>query len=338
MANRFRDQLRTAREAASQSAEVMALLLNIDEAGYQALEEGAHPPEEELLKRICVLLEWNFYDTRQLLINELSVAKAPSANAPEHPVPDAGQPTPAAATRAPGRRRGFHELLAEEREAAEQSPAVMALLLNIEEAEYLALEHGEAAPDDETLRRICVMLEWNYYDARQLLINDMAAQRRPPPPLTPARSVPKGMRDTLANRLKVVREETQQSLDVLAMLLNISVEHYVALEAGASPSDEQLRRISILYNWNYQDLIALQRSEHAGTLSPRRLGTPFPGASANLSRLRTLSQELERGFGTAPTALQQTVLAQLELIKQTLDSQTTLSRPGTEQGSLQPRA
>ena len=339
MSNRFRDHLHAARDAAKQSPEVMGLLLNISEPEYLALEAGEVPPDEELLRRLCVLLEWNYYDTRQSLLNELAQDTHGVGARPGGDTPAVGKNdgiAPAGGVRPQTRRKGFHQLLQEEREVAEQTPAVMALLLNISEDEYLALEHGEVAPDDVMLRRICVMLEWNYYDARQLLINDMGAQRQPPPQ-TVAHSVPPGMADSLSNRLKVVREETGQTLEVLAMLLNISIEQYLELENSGMPPDELLRRISILYNWNYQDLISLMRTEHARTLSPRRVGTPFPGATANVGRLRMLTQELERSFGAAPPALQQTVLAQLELVKQILEAQSALSGGNVSSAFLHPR-
>ena len=59
------------------------------------------------------------------------------------------------------------------------------------------------------------------------------------------------------------------------MLLKIPLEEYERLEAGESPSDEVLRRISMVYNWNYLDLVDLARAEQAHVFQPRLPSPPF---------------------------------------------------------------
>lgn len=246
-------------------------------------------------------------------------------------------------------KKTFAKLLQDARLAGEQTTDVMAVLLNITQEEYELLESGQY-PDDETLRRICTLLGWNYYDTQRLLINEMIAPRNlarapakgearskaPPPPATvagepappptaPLEQAGSGSRaarptqpETLGSRLREVRLVTGQSVDVIAMLLNTDAETYMALEAGASPSDEMLRRISSVYRWNYQELLNLLRSEHAHSFQPVRVGTPYPAATADLEKLKALNQEVQNIFYRMNPQERVRVLAQIELIRDTM--------------------
>lgn len=127
-----------------------------------------------------------------------------------------------------------------------------------------------------------------------------------------------GTGDTLGARMRTVREATGQSEDIIAMLLGLSVEHYRLLEAGEPPSDELLRRISMVYDWNYYDLQARLRTEQARALQPRRMGSPFPASSGRMAQFRGLTQEMEALFAGLPERDQQFVVTQLELVRETL--------------------
>lgn len=224
----------------------------------------------------------------------------------------------------------FHQLLREAREQARQSTEVMGILLNMEEDDYLAIERGEVYPDNETLKRLCMMMEWNYYDTQRMIINEISARPGTPQPggeaaMRALQSVeveeaahPAGTPDSLGARLRQVRQTTGQSVEIIAMLLGVPPEHYQRLEAGESPADDLLRRISMVYDWNYYDLVSLLRTEQAGTLQPRRFGSPYPAASAGGSQLRTLLQEMESLFTGLSDKDQQFVLTQLELVRETL--------------------
>ena len=124
-------------------------------------------------------------------------------------------------------------------------------------------------PDEDTLKRLCLMMEWNYYDARRLIINEMISPHRPAAmepeekvpriseqgtPGTAPRGAPPGIsagHNSLGARLREVRMITGQSTDIIALMLNIDEDGYKQLEDGMQPSDEVLRRISLVYNWNY---------------------------------------------------------------------------------------
>jgi transcriptional regulator with XRE-family HTH domain len=179
-----------------------------------------------------------------------------------------------------------------------------------------------------------MMLEWNYYDTQRTIANEistrpMAVAAAAGPPVEAALRAlqgtpeaggarPASTPDNLGSRLRQVRESTGQSAEIIALLLGLNVAQYHRLEAGEAPGDELLRRISMVYDWNYHDLQALLRSQQARALQPRRLGSPYPGASASGQRLKALLQEVEGLFATLPDPEQQFVLTQLELVRETL--------------------
>ncbi|MDH4246529.1 MAG: transcriptional regulator [Deltaproteobacteria bacterium] len=248
-------------------------------------------------------------------------------------------------------RPGFHDHLRQAREQADQTPEVMAVLLNLSIEDYRAIEAGERFPDDETLRRLCLMLEWNYYETRRAINNTGSKPSggaegtaktiaRPTAPVSnkaaekaaqaltgqPLESGKSGRKDTLGQRMAEVREQTGQSLEVIAMLLGLTPESYMLLEGGELPDDELLRKISMVYDWNFHDLKALLRSEQALALQPRRYGVPFAGASTHSHRVKSVLNELETQFPHLGNREQEFCLAQLELVLETVKRQRGTTR------------
>ena len=235
----------------------------------------------------------------------------------------------------PPPKKSFHETLRETRERAQQSAEVMSILLSMEEADYLALELGTKLPDNETLKRLCMMMEWNYYDTRRMIANQIAAPSNSEAvPGKDGAAVMEALQrfsiddgliresknfDTLGMRLKDVRLQTGQDVEIIAMLLNIEPAAYRKLESGEHPTGDLLQRISIIYDWNYYDLISLLRSEKAKDLQPRQMGNPFPGTSPHLPRLKTILNEMEGLFSRIPDKEQQMILSQLELVRETMN-------------------
>ena len=231
-----------------------------------------------------------------------------------------------------GSIRTFHNLMRESREQANQTPEVMAVLLNMPQEEYEALENW-SYPDDETLRRLCLINEWNYYDVQRLIINEMISPARvnrkhsgssfestadnPSTIQNPPKSATANV-NTLGERLRDVRMVTGQSMEIIAMLLGISQFEYQKLEDGAIPADDLLRRISMIYNWNYQDLLSILRSQDARSFQPSRVGMPFLGNSAAAAKLRAVIRDLESLFHKTNMNDQNYLLAQLELIRDTM--------------------
>jgi len=242
----------------------------------------------------------------------------------------------------PSNKNSFHELLRRTRQEADQTEEVMGVVLNMSAEEYRDLETWRY-PDEDTLKRLCLMMEWNYYDTQRLIINEMISPRRPAPagagdqdaphndPAAQSRTArggppaPAAGRNGLGERLREVRMITGQSMDIISLMLNIDEEEYKRLEEGMQPSDELLRRISMVYNWNYQDLISVLRSEHAKNFQPSRVGMPFLGSTAQSARLRQVIGEMEGLFVKLSDADQQMILGQLELIRDSIRRQQKVS-------------
>lgn len=253
-------------------------------------------------------------------------------------------------------KKRFSDLLRETREQAKQSTEVMGILLSMEEAEYEALEQGVKLPDNETLKRLCLMMEWNYYDTRRLIANEVpgahgAASHGAASHGAPSRSTAEPLLgtesgssfgnpptmaalqsiagdegafnvakrfDSLGERLRDVRARTGQEVEIIAMLLNIQADHYRRLESGEQPDGQLLKQISIVYDWNYYDLISLLRSEKAKELQPRKIGSPFPGGSPLVPRLKSLLGDMEGLFSRISEKEQEMILSQLELVRETM--------------------
>ena len=64
----------------------------------------------------------------------------------------------------------------------------------------------------------------------------------------------------LNEMIREFRESINQSVEALAMLLQLSPEEYNQLEENWNPPDPVLERICTLFEWNYQDIkrISLQ--------------------------------------------------------------------------------
>ncbi len=231
-----------------------------------------------------------------------------------------------------GNSHRFGEILRQAREQANQTAEVMAILLSMEPEDYLAIEAGLRYPDDDTVRRLCMMMQWNHHETQRLIRNEMSApgrltappaapQRRGVDPLSPGAGPGPGgagRPESLAGRIREVRQFTGQSMDIIAALLHITPEQYLRLEEGEAPSDDLLRRISMTYNWNFQELVTLLRAEQAHNLQPRLLGNPFPNTGLSLERLKAVCREMEGLFGTLPGPEQEVLLAQLDLIRGTM--------------------
>ena len=243
-------------------------------------------------------------------------------------------------------RQTFHEKLLQARVTANQTVDAMAILLNLSPEQYEQLESGRF-PDDETLRKLCKMMGWNYYEAQRLIINEMISPHPKAPPGVARRSEPAaahqplrtlaepGARgaatqrpggadgtgangETLGSRLREARTQIGQSKEIVAMLLKCSLADYERFEAGEAPPDEVLRRISLVFNWNYLDLLDTVRSAQAFVFQPRLPSPPFPGSTVLLARLNQIAGEIASLFPRLSSADQQTVLAQLELVRDTM--------------------
>lgn len=319
---KFNQMVKEFRESIKQTPEGVALLLQIRPADYLKLEEDWIPPED-LLERVCSLFSWNYQDIRR------TIATDPNAPASMR---SSAQPVQRESL-APRPPSDFNTMLRESREEIGQSPEAIAMLLNMQLQEYLDLEHNRI-PTDQVLQKICSMFGWNYRQVRQrLIINTSPPIVATQQPLTlqelqslresravqeadiPLRSTPAN-RETLGENLRRARETIGQSTQAIAMLLNIDDATYEAFENGMAPSPDMLRRIAALFRWNYNELRILVNTENIQQFQPT-VHVNKSGQQAATQQLSKITKEIQQTWPNLSAQQQQSLLAQLDLIKET---------------------
>ena len=111
---KLNEMVKEFRLSINQSAEALAMMLQITLEEYESLETDWVPPDE-VLQQMCTLFEWNYQDIKRMALNTSS----PSTIRQNHPEQTTREPS------------SFHHLLQAAREEAGQSPEVIAMLLNI---------------------------------------------------------------------------------------------------------------------------------------------------------------------------------------------------------------
>ncbi|MDH4120682.1 MAG: helix-turn-helix domain-containing protein [Deltaproteobacteria bacterium] len=232
----------------------------------------------------------------------------------------------------------FHDRLIQTRLEAGHPPENMAILLGILPEEYDALEGGKY-PDDETLKRICNLMEWNYFDTKRLIVNEMISpnhkgaapgtlkasplaqtgkegNRGPASPFPVSSS---SSRRSIGERMKAARETHDHPPEVVALLLATDIDTYLAVERGEKmPSMEMLRRISLAFEWNFNDLLDMLRTDQALRM-PHRMAGPLPsGGGLHQQKFKQLLTDLERQFFTLRPEDQEHTLVQMELVRDTM--------------------
>ena len=160
----FAQRLAQARMEVGQTPEGMAMLLGVSEDYYLLLEENTQP-DDDLLRRICGLFHWNYNEVLQKLRTRnhplYSTTRPPlyfdemrmdgvSASLPKLPEIQAPQP--------------LNQRIQQAREEVSQSTEGLALLLQLNPEYYEKMESGEITPDEELLKKICALFQWNYQE------------------------------------------------------------------------------------------------------------------------------------------------------------------------------
>ena len=235
---KLNEMIREFRESINQSVEALAMLLQLSPEEYNQLEENWNPPDP-VLERICTLFEWNYQDIKRI---SLQGPFNEDPDSEEEGDADTGQSSPASLP--------FAQKLAQARMEAGQTPEGMAMLLGVSEDYYLLLEEN-TQPDDDLLRRICGLFHWNYNEVLQKLRtrnHPLYSTTRPPLsfdemrmdeisgsfPELPEIQAPQ----PLNQRIRQAREEVSQSIEGLALLLQLNPEYYEKLDSGEITPDE----------------------------------------------------------------------------------------------------
>ena len=316
---KLNEMIREFRESINQSVEALAMLLQISPEEYSQLEENWNPPDP-LLQKICTLFEWNFQEMKRVALQgPFTGNENPEELASEEP-----QQSSSASLH-------FAERLKQSRMEAAQTTEGMAMLLGVSEDYYLMLEES-TQPDDELLRRICGLFHWNYNEILQKLRtrhNPVFSTSRPilsyeeirqDGNITEISQLPDIQPSiTLNKRIREAREEVSQSIEGIALLLQLNPEYYEQIESGTiQPDEELLKRISALYQWNYQDLIKEERrSSFKDFHIPQNLlqNRSLNDASREMKQVvRNITEE----WGQLNQEQQRLLLNQLELIRDTI--------------------
>ena len=179
------------------------------------------------------------------------------------------------------------------------------------------------------------MFEWNYRQVRQRLITStnpsfggyqppLSAReirsRFPNKPDTPEwNEVLPENRFSLGERLREAREEFSQPAEALALLLQISLELYEEIEQDLTrPSQELLRQICALFEWNYNEMVHQFRHQNRQLWQPAitRLNSLEPH---RVQKLQGLQDEIAIGWRELNQEQQDALLSQLELVRDTID-------------------
>jgi len=136
-------------------------------------------------------------------------------------------------------------------------------------------------------------------------------------PSLPERDIPD--KETLGERLKSARMEANQSLEAIALLLNISGEEYQTLEEGQMiPDSPLLKRIASLFSWNYNELLLSIQNQNIREFQPAIANIGQSRKGEALEKLRSIQQEIAQDWETISSQQQEMLLTQLKMIRDTL--------------------
>ncbi|MBF0287324.1 MAG: helix-turn-helix transcriptional regulator [SAR324 cluster bacterium] len=316
---KLNEMIQDFRLSINQSVEALAMMLQLTIEEYESLEKDWIPPDEAL-KEICTLFEWNYNDIKRIARNSPAFSKKEQPAVEPH---KPSSPKPVAAF-------DFHSMLRDARQKVGQSPEGIAMLLNIAPDYYESFEQDKV-PSDDLLRNICSLFSWNYREVRRQVINRSTPRMvavSPPLSLKEVQAkLPKkdraflpageGKKETLASRLYKARMDFGQNPDGISLLLDISEDYYLEIEAGKIiPDPEMLKRIASLFHWNYNELRLLVHNENIHRFQP--VVTELNASSPlQVHKLQALQEEIKKYWTQIQPEKQEMLLAQLEVIRDT---------------------
>ena len=123
----------------------------------------------------------------------------------------------------------------------------------------------------------------------------------------------------LHEQIKQARVEADQNVEGMSLLLQINPEYYQQIESGdAVPEPELLKKISTLYGWNYYEILNREKSEQLNQLQPTVTILKSFDSSVNDLKLRETQAEIAENWKNISREDQQTLLTQLEFIRDTM--------------------
>lgn len=150
----------------------------------------------------------------------------------------------------------FYQKLQEARSNVKQTREGIALLLNMDLQRYTALENKEY-PTNEELKNICQLFKWNFNETNHHLKKKSQKNNHISNQDTSHLS--------FSETLKQARLDASQTIEGISLLLNIPSEVYLEYENGKPPSEENLKKMSSLFKWNYFNLLNKLKLESTKT-------------------------------------------------------------------------
>ena len=123
----------------------------------------------------------------------------------------------------------------------------------------------------------------------------------------------------LNERIRQAREEVSQSIEGLALLLQLNPEYYEQIESGKiNPDEDLLKQISALFQWNFQDLIKEERRSSFQNfhLPQNLLKSRSPNDASR--EMKQVVRNISEDWGQLNLEQQRLLLNQLELIRDTM--------------------
>lgn len=220
----------------------------------------------------------------------------------------------------------FAGLIKDARTEAEQSVEAMAMMVNVAPEEYLEYEQGKIPPV-ETLQKICQLLEWNYNDILRGIrtqatlakdIGNKSALTQASSEASPKSSLSSPSDISLGKMMCRAREAVGATPDSVALLLNISQVDLNQLESDTIvPGEELLKKISTVFEWNYNELFQLLKRKSISGLDFSAKAPPHQSSVKQLT-IKALCQQITEQCDHVEEKTLLVIEAQLDLIAATL--------------------
>ena len=160
----FNQLVKKSRIDVGQTKEGISMMLEISLDLYNKLEDDLIP-NDDLLKKICMLFSWNYFDIRNKLLtknNPLSKTQRPPLSFEE--IKLSSDPVKPIDIPIIKKEKTISQKIKEARKNISQTQEGMALLLQINTETYSLIESGEILPNEELLKKIASLFQWNYFE------------------------------------------------------------------------------------------------------------------------------------------------------------------------------
>ena len=316
-------RIREFREDIGQSIEGLSLLMQMEPDEFARLEVDCIP-SDEILQRLCSLFEWNYKDIKRLAQKTPNSKPKKKNHDNKQQVYEEGKSDDIAPTPLAG-------MVRESRNNAGQDTKGISTLLGVSLDYYAEIESG-LVPPDNIIRKLCSLYGWNYKQIQQKIKTQsthILGTRQPPLPASEIKArltkveipeIDETSSGILLNEhIKRARVEADQNVEGISLLLQINPEYYQQIESGdAVPDPALLKKISTLYGWNYHEVLNREKNAQLSQFQPTVTILESSDASVNDLKLRETQAEIAENWKTISKENQQTLLTQLEFIRDSM--------------------